>query len=116
MADDNTIRLREEARQRKQRTYEDRKAIAFSSGTKVLYVTCPLCGRSRVLTDNWGNTASFNVKEDFAIIQVRYGGGRGIGFFIKPDECLSISEVKEQYPEIYDNLKSSIQELAQIFV
>ena len=106
-------KYREISHQKKQATYEERKAKALS-GTKVLYLTCPLCGLNRPLTTYKGDTR-FQVKPDYAIIQVRYGGGRGIGFFLSEGESIKLEDMRSTYPEVLDNLKEQISQLHSIF-
>jgi len=115
MVEEPYLKIKERKRQAKDKTYEERKARALSEGVKVLFVTCPLCGRGRPMKDRWGKEAAFNVKPDYFLIQARYGAGRGSGFFLKEDESLKIKEVKKEYPEIYENLKKSIKELSKVF-
>jgi hypothetical protein len=99
-------KYREESKERRERTYDERKAKALA-GTKVLYLTCPLCGLNRPLSSYKGE-ARFEVKPSYAIIQARYGGGRGIGFFLVPEESITLSELKAIYPEVLENLKEQV--------
>ena len=114
MADSYTER-KKKGKQYKDADYEARKQRAFAEGVKTLFVTCALCGRNRPMHDRWGKNAEFIVKPDYFLIQARYSYGRGSGFFLKDDESLSVDQVKKEYPEIYDNIKKSVQELAKIF-
>lgn len=88
---------------------------AFAEGTKSLFVTCPMCGRNRPLKDKWGKGAHFVVKPDYALIQARYSIGRGSGFFLKEDESLSIDQVKDEFPEIYEEIKAAVEQLHDLF-
>lgn len=106
--------IRERRHEEKMATYEARKAEALATGTRVLYLTCPLCGLNRPL-DTYKGRADFEVKPDFAIIQVRYGGGRGRGFFLSEDESVNLEGLKEEFPEVFDNLKEEIEKLYEIF-
>jgi len=105
-------KYRARSRERRKASYEERKAKAMS-GRKVLYLTCPLCGLNRPL-ESYKGRAAFEVKPDYAIIQVRYGGGRGIGFFLSQGESIKLEELKEQYPEVLRNLKAQAEELNTI--
>jgi len=87
--------------------YEERRAKA-SSGARIEYLTCPLCGRNRPLI-MWGKQTRFEVKPDYAIIQVRYGGGRGVGFFLSLEESINIEDLEREYPKVYENLKGEIE-------
>ena len=112
---DRKIRQRYEVRAERDRTYENRREEALAFGTRVLYITCPLCGRNRVLNPHEREQTRFEVKPDFFLIQVRYGGGKRSGFFLNKEESLSIAEVKEQYPDLYENLKEQVVLLSKIF-
>ena len=94
--------------------YQERKSKAYASGSRVEYVTCPLCGRNRPLI-MWNKETRFEVKPDYAIIQVRYGGGRGSGFFLSESESVKLDRLKQEYPELFENLKSEIEKLHKIF-
>ena len=107
-------KYREESHARKQETYEERKAKALTDGARVEYLSCPLCGRNQPLNTYKGQTL-FQVKPDYAIIQVRYGGGRGIGFFLVLEESTTIEDLRSEYPEVADNLKEQISRLYEIF-
>ena len=100
------IRRSEKAKQDK----EERRVQALAWGSEVIFLTCPLCGRNRPLKTH-GKPTRFKVKPDYAVITVRKGGGRRIGFFRLPEKDLKLSELKEAYPEVYMNLKESIEEL-----
>lgn len=106
-------KYREESHARKQATYEERRAKALS-GARVEYVTCPLCGFGRPLKTYKGDTR-FEIKPDYAIVQVRYGGGRGIGFFLVPEESVKVEDLRSMYPEVLDNLKEEIARLHEVF-
>lgn len=106
-------KYREQSRRKKAATYEERRAQALS-GTKVLYLTCPLCGLNRPLKTYKGST-QFQVKPDYAIIQVRYGGGRGIGFFLSEEESIKLEDLRDTHPKVFDNLKEQITILHEIF-
>jgi Na+-transporting NADH:ubiquinone oxidoreductase subunit NqrE len=106
-------KYRELSHQRREANYEDRKAKAMT-GAKVLFLTCPLCGLNRPLKTYKGNTR-FEVKRDYAIIQVRYGGGRGIGFFLAEDESIKLKDLMEEYPDVLGNLKEQLIALVQVF-
>ena len=64
--------------------------------------------------ERWGKPTRFKVKPDYAIIQVRYGGGRGRGFFLNLDESVTLKELKDQYPDIFKNLKTEVEKLYEI--
>lgn len=105
-----------ESRKRKDETYEERKKEAFKTGTRIEYLTCPLCGRNKVMNDRWGRSAKFEVKPDYAIVQIRYGlGGRKAGgFFLKLDECIMFDDLKDDYPAIWKNLKAEVTKLDKL--
>lgn len=106
-------KYRDRSYQKKQATYDERKAKAMA-GTRILYLTCPLCGLNRPLKTYKGDT-KFQIKPDYAIIQVRYGGGRGVGFFLSQDESIKLEELRGTYPEVLENLKHQIAELHRVF-
>ncbi len=103
---------RAESHARRVATYDERKAKAMQ-GTRVLFLTCPLCGLNRPLSSYKG-TASFQVKPDYAIIQVRYGGGKGIGFFLDQEESINLQELAKHYPDVLENLKEQVSQLQNI--
>mgnify|MGYP007042398634 CR=1 FL=1 len=92
------------------RDYKDRKAQAMDHGKEATFLTCPLCGINRPLK-MWGKDTRFNVKPDYAIITVRKGGGRRIGFFRLEDRDVKLADLKELYPAVWRNLKESVEEL-----
>jgi len=102
----------ERSRQRRDKTYFERQSIAFSEGKRVEYLACPLCGLNRPLI-RWGNQVKFQFKKTYAILQVRYGGGRGIGFFLNEGESLRLSELAKKRPDIFENLKEEVNKIAE---
>ena len=99
----------------KDKTFEERQAIAFAEGKQVLFLTCPLCGRGRPV-NTWKGKTVFNVKPDYAIVQVRYGkGGRQGGFYLKEDESIFIGDLQAIHPDIYNNLKEEVKVLYEMF-
>lgn len=107
-------KYREVSRAKREASYQQRKAEALSRGARVLYLTCPLCGLNRPL-ETYKGTTRFEVKPDYAVIQVRYGGGRGIGFFLSEDESIKLEDLRSTHPEVMDNLKEQIEQLHEIF-
>ena len=105
---------RAESHDRRLTTKDARKQKALA-GTRVLYLTCPLCGLNRPLSSYKGS-ATFQVKPDYAIIQVRYGGGRGSGFFLAEEESISLSDLKATNPEVELNLKTEVLALVKALV
>ncbi|MHC1628265.1 MAG: hypothetical protein ACXQTI_05500 [Candidatus Nezhaarchaeales archaeon] len=103
----------ERSRRLRDATYEERKAKALTEGTRVEYLTCPLCGLNRPL-EKWGKPTVFKVKPDYAIIQVRYGGGRGRGFFLNEKESIKLEDLKNHYPDVFENLKEEVEKLYEI--
>lgn len=103
-----------------ERVIEEKRRHAFEHGKRVEYLTCPLCGRNKPL-HTWKGKTSFVIKPDYAIIQVRYGGGKdesgkGIGFWLKLEESTNLSKLSANYPEVFENLKDSIIELYESFL
>lgn len=107
-------KYREISRSEREATYEERRSKAIATGARVLYVTCPLCGLDRPL-ETYKGVTRFQVKTDFAIIQVRYGGGRGIGFFLNESESVKPEDLRNTYPEVLDNLREMIEQLHETF-
>lgn len=99
----------EESKRSKEASYTERRAKALS-GARVEYLTCPLCGRNRPLK-MWGKQTTFEVKPNYDIIQIRYGGGRGVGFFLSEGEGTKIEDLQRAYPEVYENLKREVEKL-----
>lgn len=99
----------------KDKTFLERQQRAFTEGKPVLFLTCPLCGRGRPLT-TWKGKTIFNVKPDYAIVQVRYGmGGRQGGFYLKEDESVFLEDLQASHPDIHDNLKEQVKVLYNMF-
>jgi hypothetical protein len=115
MAAETYLERKKKSREKRDETYDARKKKALSEGKKVLFITCPLCGRGRPLKIQGKKQVRFVVKPDYFLVQARYGAGRGSGFFLRDDESLSVADVKKHYPALYKNLKESIGELAKIF-
>lgn len=107
-------RRKEEVRRRREETLLVKKVKAMLSGKKVFYVTCPLCGLNKPMIQ-WGKKITpFQIKPDYFIIQCRKGGGRGIGFFLVPEESTKIEDLPKKYPEIWENLKQNVYKLYEI--
>jgi hypothetical protein len=100
------------SRQLRDLTYDERKKISLKEGKEVTFLTCPLCGRNRPL-NIWGRRAVFEFKPDYAIIQIRKGGGRGYGFFLVLDKSLKLNdpEFLEKYWDVFLNLKEEVRKL-----
>ena len=93
-------------------TYKERKAKAFSKGKKYFYIICPLCQLGKPFRTHVKGKTVFNVQTKPEVLQVRYGvGGRGTGFFRKDDECLDVWKLKDNYPEVFENLKEEVTKL-----
>ena len=105
---------RKKSHDRRTATYDDRKAKAMQ-GARVLFLTCPLCGLNRPLHTYKGSTR-FQVRPDYAIIQVRYGGGRGLGFFLAEDESIKLMDLKDTHPDVFENLKEEVIQMAKTFM
>ena len=111
---DRSRKLSEEMRQRKDESYKERRDRALKEGNLTLFATCPLCGLNRPLKRR-GETIEFVVKPDYFLIQGRRSHGKGSGFFLSDQDSLKINQVKEKYPELYNNIRSCIKELNKIF-
>jgi hypothetical protein len=100
----------------KEKSFYERQSRAFAAGHKVLFLTCPLCGRGRPLR-TWKGKSLFKVKPNYAIIQTRYMiGGKGHGgFYLKEDESTFVEQLAKLFPDIYDNLKREAKLLYKMF-
>lgn len=102
-------------RAKKEATYDERRAHALSVGTKVNFLVCPLCGMNRAMKRAISGPPEFiKAKLETLFIQVRYGGGGGIGFFTNEDESVPLAQAKELFPEEYAALKAAVQHLAEL--
>jgi hypothetical protein len=101
------IKKRERRSEKAKKDYEDRKAQAMADGKEAAFLTCPLCGINRPLK-MWGKDTRFAVKPDYAIITVRKGGGRRIGFFRLEDRDVKLADLWEKYPEVFTNLLQEV--------
>lgn len=98
---------------------ENRKEIALKEGKPFVYVTCPLCGLNRILHKHekgrirFGN---FDLKKGY-FIQVRYvRGGRGSGFWLNPEESLTLKDAipLQEYRDLLLQIKKRSQELVRV--
>ena len=103
-------------KKKKELTKEERREKAIKEGKPFKYIVCPLCLRARI-GRSWKGTVKFKIDPNPEIIQIRYGvGGRGCGgFFKKEDECVKLSELKEVNTEVYNNLKTEVKKLYNLF-
>jgi len=113
---DKKRRVRED----RDRTYEERRAYALQHGTRITYLMCPLCGKRQPLRRHRGQTQFILYDPEHPLIQVSIGGGRyhdgsGVGFFLLRDESLTLEEMREEYPEVYENLRSAVLHLVGFF-
>jgi len=139
MAESEAIeKVREEKREHRELmevTREQRKKLAMEVGTKVHYITCPLCGRNQPVKQ-WGREIKpFNVKPDYDIVQIRKGGGKanprdvekildmpatettevpgiGLGWFRVGG--YKLEELKEKRPDLWKNLKTEVRKLSEL--
>ncbi len=99
---------REEKKEEKKRTYDERKAKALT-GTYLTYVACPLCGMTK-------RRAKFlelkKINDDFLIIQERCTGGRGTGFFTVGGTPLK--DLKSEDNALFDELKEKVEKLNEL--
>ena len=95
--------------------YDRRKAQALTKGKEATFLTCPLCGINRPLK-MWGKDTRFGVKPDYAILTVRKGGGRRIGFFRLEDRDVKLADLWEQNPEVWKNLFENVGLLHDILM
>ncbi|MHA1852541.1 MAG: hypothetical protein ACTSUF_03430 [Candidatus Heimdallarchaeaceae archaeon] len=103
--------------ERKAKTYEARKAKALAEGKRFERIVCPLCLWSRPMRTHKKGKIIFKIDPNPEIIQVRYGigGQKHGGFFKKEDECIRLSELKDANTEVYNNLKTEVKKLYNLF-
>jgi len=120
-------------RERLEATKKLRRDLAMEIGTELAHIKCPVCGMNKVLRQ--GREKEINIpyikfSEGDYLIQYKKGGGKanprdiekaldipatrfqevpgvGIGFWWI-DKGLTLSQVKSEYPEIFEKLKRSI--------
>jgi len=109
------IKKKEKRSEKAKKDYEDRKAQAMADGKEATFLTCPLCGLNRPLK-MWKKDTRFNVKPDYAIITVRKGGGRRIGFFRLEDRDVKLADLWEKYPEVWENLFENVNLLHDLLM
>jgi len=117
--EDSVSRKRELLIRRKEArdaTKDERRNKAFMYGKKFEFIVCPLCLRSRI-RNSWKGEATFTIDQNPEVIQVRYAiGGRGMGGFYRKDgEGIRLDELKAKQPNVWDNLKSEIDKLHNLF-
>ena len=100
----------------KKPTYDERKAKALATGKEYLYVTCPLCLKSRPMKI-FSNRKIFKIDPNCAMLQTRMMlGGKGSGGFFRDEgKDVNISDLKAKHPSIYKNLKTEIGKLHDLF-
>jgi len=89
---------------------EQRRIEAMKTGKEILWLNCPLCGKGRPLHSRKGD-ARFAVKLDYGVVMVRKGGGNRIGFFRVEGSEVTIQELEEAHPEVFENLKVEVAKL-----
>jgi len=90
-----------------------RRSHALAAGTEITYVICPLCHKSRPLK-SYDSRTQFRVESGYAVISVRIGGGDRVGFFRIPERDISINELKNSHPLVFENLKNSVTQLSDL--
>lgn len=103
---------KEKKKAKKILTEEERRRKALSIGTDVWYLKCPLCNMSKPL-ETWKGKTVFKFYDD-DVLQLRRGGGRGIGFF--KVEGLDLKRLKEEYQDIFINLKEEVEKLRNAII
>ncbi len=81
----------------------------LATGTKIEFIVCPLCSKNRKLTRYKGEQVRFDSYDfDRPIIQIRYGGGRGSGFWMNEAESLTIQQIIDD--PTYEDILNQIRE------
>jgi len=119
---DRYISVKARKRAERDRTYEIRRQHALEHGTTIKSLVCPLCGLSRPLDSHRGRNTFIIYDQNRPLIQTRKGGGRiiiedrgrGVGFFLVEEESFTLDEMQEHYPEVYENLRESVEHLAEL--
>ena len=97
-------------------TYAERREKAFATGRWLWFLACPTCGHNKPLKRHEREDTRFEVTLDFPILQRRYGGGPGVGWFLAPDESLTLQQLKNsedpEHEAIFANIQESIRHLA----
>ena len=94
---------------------ENKKLHAIANGSRVEYIKCPLCGMSRPINSKNGliSFAKVDVETD-KIFQVRYGGGRDIGFFSNDAECCTLENVPVEHENIISEIMQKCKKIIGI--
>jgi len=90
-----------------------RRAQALISGAEIKYLICPLCHKSHPLKTDDSRTL-FRVNGNYAIISTRVGGGDRVGFFRIPEKDITLKDLKESYPLVFNNLRNSVEQLSDL--
>lgn len=89
---------------------EQKKVRALTYGTKTEYIVCPLCLLNRTITKHDKGRVRFD-QLDFNrfMLQVRYAGGRGSGFFINEAESKTFDDIKDdpEYADLIEQIKQT---------
>ena len=113
---DYYLEKRAQIRAEHEATYAERREKAFASNRFLWFLACPTCGLNRPLKRHKREDTSFQVTADFPILQKRYGGGPGVGWFLAPDESLTLQQLKasedSDHEVIFSNIRESIRQLA----
>lgn len=88
----------------------ERRRIALETGTRGIWLACPLCGISRKMTER----PRFDLPDrDGHIVQERAGGGAIRGWFIDKDKSYTLSEIRKnsEYRDVVDQIRKRCHEI-----
>ena len=92
----------------------------MASGTRIEFFVCPLCCMNRKLH----RFARVGVEEkisfdrldfDRAILQIRYGGGRGSGFYMDRSQSQTLGELVEsgEQSDLIDQIRATCKRILE---
>lgn len=96
---------------------EKRNKVLSESKSKFPQLSCPLCGWSRVIETRSGRIRFDKVDlTNGEVYQVRYGGGRGSGFYKDSTQSRTLPQVKADpsLKDLVDQIRDQCKAILQV--
>lgn len=97
---------------------DQKRATVVSEGySRIEQMSCPVCGWSKVIDTKAGRIRYDKVDlENGEVLQVRYAGGRGSGFFKDQSQSKSLTQIKSdpQYADLIDQIRNQCKAILKV--
>lgn len=96
---------------------QKRDQVVREGYSEIHYFTCPLCGKSHPMKYKNSILRSDHLDIELGeLLQVRYAGGRGSGFYKDPSQSKTLLQVKEdpQYADLIEQIKTKCTKILRV--